>query len=330
MGAATGRELKVAVVGATGAVGSQIVELINARRLPFAEVGLFASVHGAAQSVEALGAERPVAELQDPAEISRYDIAFLAVAPSWAADIIRARPGPVLIDLSAGTRARSSVVPFIAPGFTPPARIAELARHNGALAIAHPAAHVLASVVNAADAKARTVCATLMVGASRAGRQNVVEVAREAAALLSGAHSLEEGETQRAFNAYRAESATELADALAAQTQALIGSAQRLLIEVVNVAVLHGSAMTVLIPDVADTQNLAADLRAAPGLVVLEGGQENPSVVDAIGQEAVLVVVTLQPAGAAVWCAFDATRLAALDAVWAAEKLAGAADPGAA
>ena len=34
MAAVTGRELRIAVVGATGAVGEQIVELIDARALP--------------------------------------------------------------------------------------------------------------------------------------------------------------------------------------------------------------------------------------------------------------------------------------------------------
>ena len=50
MAAASGRELKVAVVGATGAVGEQIVELIDARALPCAEVALFATERGATET----------------------------------------------------------------------------------------------------------------------------------------------------------------------------------------------------------------------------------------------------------------------------------------
>ena len=105
MAAAPGRELKIAVVGATGAVGEQIVELIDARALPCAELALFATERGATQTVEALGEALIVAEFHDPAELSRFDVAFLAVAPSWAADIVRARPGPLLVDLSAALRA---------------------------------------------------------------------------------------------------------------------------------------------------------------------------------------------------------------------------------
>jgi aspartate-semialdehyde dehydrogenase len=330
MAAAPGRELKIAVVGATGAVGEQIVELIDARALPCAELALFASERGATQTVEALGEAMIVAEFHEPADLSRFDLAFLAVAPSWAADIVRYHPGPLLVDLSAALRAPSDVpsMPFVAPGFTPPERIAELAASGKVIAIPHPAAHALATIISAAGTQSGVVCATVMLGASSAGRDSVEEVVREARELLSGTHSLEEGETQRAFNAYPADPASGLAAVLSAQTAALLGAAPRLLIEVVHIAVLHGCAMTVLIPDPADPANLAARLRAAPGLLLVAGEEGSAGVIDTVGHEAILVMLGAQPAGASVWCAFDNARLAALDAVWVAEKYAAAATPG--
>jgi aspartate-semialdehyde dehydrogenase len=325
MAAAAGRELKVAVVGATGAVGEQIVELIDARALPCAELALFATERGATQTLEALGQTLPVAEFHEPGELSRFDIAFLAVAPSWAADIVRARPGPLLVDLSA-VRAPSDVpaIPYVAPGFTPPERIAEFAARDKVIAIPHPAAHALATIISAAGAQSAVVCATVMLGASSAGRHNVEEAVRESRELLSGTHSLEEGETQRAFNAYPADPADGLTATLAAQTAALLGTASRLVIEVLHIPVLHGTAMTVLIPDPTDPASLAARLRAAPGLLLVEGEESSAGVIDAVGQEAILVMLSAQPAGAAIWCAFDSARLAALDAVWVAEKFTGA------
>ena len=333
MAAAAGRELRVAVVGATGAVGEQIVELIDARALPCAELALFATERGATQTIEALGQALPVAEFHEPGELSRFDIAYLAVAPSWAADIVRARPGPLLVDLSAAVRAPSEVpvIPYVAPGFTPPERIAEFAERSKVIAIVHPAAHALATIINAAGAQSAVVCATVMLGASSAGRHNVEEAVRESRDLLSGAHSLEEGETQRAFNAYPADPEGGLAATLVAQTAALLGTATRLVIEVIHIPVLHGTAMTVLIPDPTDPASLAARLRAAPGLLLVEGEEGSAGVIDAVGQEAILVVLSQQPAGAAVWCAFDSARLAALDAVWVAEKFTAAVTaPGAA
>lgn len=330
MTAAASRELKIAVVGATGAVGSQIVELIGARAVPCAELKLFATELGASQTVEALDREYQVIELREPAELATFDIAFLAVPPSVAADIIRDRPGPALVDLSAAVRGPSTVVPLIAPGFTAPERVAGFAARGKTVAIAHPAAHVLATVIAAAGAKDSVVCATLLLGASSEGRRNVEEVAREAGALLGGAHSLEEGETQRAFNAMPADFPDDLPATIIGQVGVLAGDAPRLMVETVNISVLHGSAMTVLIPGTSASPDLAARLRPAPGLLLVEGEDEGASVIDAIGEEAVLIRVRAQSAGAAVWCAFDNVRLAALDAVWVAEKLAGAEPPGAA
>ncbi|HZO81319.1 MAG TPA: hypothetical protein VFB33_06450 [Candidatus Binataceae bacterium] len=330
MAAAHRREVKIAVVGATGAVGTQIVELLDARAVPCAELALYATARGAAQTLEAYGSEQRVAELDEPAALAHFDIAFLAVPPSVAADIIRARPGPALVDLSAATRAPSAAIPLVAPGFEAPESIAQIAARGRTVAIAHPAAHVLATIIGAAGAQNRTVCATVMLGASAEGRQSVEEVAREAGALLSGAHSLEEGEPQRAFNASPGDPAGELAAALSAQAAALVHAAPRLLVETVTIAVLHGSAMTVLISDPPAPAELPARLRAAPGILMMESEEAKASVIDAIGQEAVLVRLSVHGAGAAIWCAFDSARLAALDAVWIAEKLAAAEAPGAA
>ena len=331
MAAAPGREVRIAVVGATGAVGEQIVELIDARALPCSELALFASERGAAQTVEALGEALSVAEFHEPAELSRFDIAFLAVAPSRAAELVRAHPGPLLVDLSAARRAPDEIpsIPLIAPSFTPPERVAALTARGKTVGIPHPAAHALAMIVSAAGAQTPVVCATVMLGASDAGRESVGEVAREARELLSGTHNLEEGEVQRAFNAYPAEPG--FAAALCAQTAALLGGGgPRLVVEAVHVGVLHGSAMTVLIPDLANPEKLAERLRAAPGLLLVEGKEGGTGIVDAIGQEAILVTPDLERTGVSVWSAFDSARLAALDAVWISEKFSAVAAPGAA
>ena len=52
MGVATGHQRRVAVVGATGAVGSQLVELLRERGFPFSELRLFASPESAEQPLE--------------------------------------------------------------------------------------------------------------------------------------------------------------------------------------------------------------------------------------------------------------------------------------
>ncbi len=99
------RGSRVAVVGATGTVGSQIVELIGAREFPYAELKLFATGAGIDRRGRIRRAERcRWRDSKSPGELAAFDIAFLAIPESKARKIIEARPGPVLIDLSAATR----------------------------------------------------------------------------------------------------------------------------------------------------------------------------------------------------------------------------------
>lgn len=322
MGAAPGRELKIALVGATGTVGGQIVELIDARGFAGAQFKLFAAAHGAAQNLELAGRRHPVAEFGGPADLADFAIALIAAPPSVAADIVRARPGPILIDLSASRRAPVAEVPLVAPGITPRAAIPELASAHRVFAIPHPAAQVIALLIRAIEVPANRVGATLMESVSASGRGAVEEVAKETVDLLTGAHSLEEDETQRAFNAFPSEQDAALDSVIAAQTAALVGESAGPLLQSVNIPVLHGSALSLAIPGISDVAAISARMRSAPGILLL--GDDAPAgVIDAIGQEAAIVRVAARPGGVVVWCVFDAARLAALSAVWVAESLMG-------
>ena len=79
------REPRVAVVGATGAVGNQLIELIAARGFQLSELKLFATEAGAMQTVDAAGEERLVDALASPADLRDFNIAFLACPAPRAA-----------------------------------------------------------------------------------------------------------------------------------------------------------------------------------------------------------------------------------------------------
>ncbi|HKF30146.1 MAG TPA: hypothetical protein VKB29_12965, partial [Candidatus Binataceae bacterium] len=83
----TTSEPSVAVVGATGAVGNEIVELIAARGFPHSRLTLFASQSGAAGTLETAEDEYLVEALRDAEDLAAFDVAFLAVPESVAADI---------------------------------------------------------------------------------------------------------------------------------------------------------------------------------------------------------------------------------------------------
>jgi len=89
-------EPRVAVVGATGVVGNQIVDLIGARGFQLGELKLFATEAGSAQTLDAGGKEQLVEPLATPDALRNFDLAFLAIPGPAASEIITAAPGPIL------------------------------------------------------------------------------------------------------------------------------------------------------------------------------------------------------------------------------------------
>jgi len=317
------REPRVAVVGATGAVGNQLIELIAARGFQLSELKLFASEAGATQTVDAAGEERLVDALESPADLRDFDIAFLAIPAARAGEIIAARPGPILIDLSAANRPPSDV-PMVAPGLTAREAIAKL-RKAMVFATPHPVAHVLATCLKALGAHGGFAAATAMLGASAGGSDVLTATVDQTTDLLSARLELDDDEVQRGFNAFVREHERSVATAIAAQVAALLAAPPVLSVQVAAIPVLHGSALTVDIPRPRDSRGNGEDaielLRAAPGILIAEEG-EPLGVIDAVGQEAIVVSVEARPDSLSLWCVFDNTRLAALGALWIAETLA--------
>ncbi|MGH7933509.1 MAG: hypothetical protein ACREQN_10115 [Candidatus Binataceae bacterium] len=316
---AASREAKVAVVGATGAVGVQIADLIAARALPVSELKLFASSEGdSSREVEAGDQTVEIECLESPARLSGFDLALLAVPENVADEIVAARPGPILIDLSAANRAPSNI-PLAAPGLTPRDRVNQL-KVGGLFATPHPGAHVIATVLNALEVRAGFAAATIIVGAGASGRVRISELFNQSVELLNARLDLEDGHTQLAFNLFADPPGPDHAGVIAAQVSALMGVAPQLSLSVVQAPVYHGGAIALHVPAAADATEWATRLRAAPGVLLLEGG-EPTGIVDAIGQEAILVRLDASAAGAALWCVYDSARLAALNALWIAENL---------
>jgi aspartate-semialdehyde dehydrogenase len=319
----TTREPRVAVVGATGAVGNQLIELIAARGFQLSELKLFATEAGAMQTVDAAGEERLVDALESPADLRDFDIAFLAVPASRAAEIVAAQPGPILIDLSAANRPPADV-PMVAPGLTSREALGQM-RNAKLFAVPHPAAHVLATCLKALGIHTGFVVSTAMLGASAGGRDVLTAAVDQTTDLLSARLELDDDDTQRGFNAFMREHERSLATAITAQIATLLDKAPPLSIQVVAIPVLHGSALTVDIQRPRAIKGNGDDpvelLRVAPGILIAEEG-EPLGVIDAVGQEAIVVSVETRADSLSLWCVFDNTRLTALGALWIAETLA--------
>ncbi|HVA78501.1 MAG TPA: hypothetical protein VNF27_11425 [Candidatus Binataceae bacterium] len=309
-------EPKVAVVGATGAVGNQIVELIAARAFPHSDLKLFAASAGSSGTLEAGDDEYLIEQFEEPGDLAHYDVAFLAVPEDPALEIINARPGPLLIDLSSCSRAPTDAI--VSPGVTSRARVAAL-RGRKLYATPNPVAHALALCLGAIGPVA-SAAATAMQGASARGRQMIARTVDQTTDLLAARLALEEDDTQRAFNAFARETERAIAGRIAEQTRAMLSwPAASLSVQLAAIPLLHGTMLAVNVREPA--QGWIDALRTAPGILMVEES-EPLSVIDAIGQEAIIVRAEHHASGAEIMCAFDNARIAALGALWIAETFA--------
>jgi aspartate-semialdehyde dehydrogenase len=309
----------VAVVGATGVVGNQIVDLIIARGFEFGELKLFATEAGSAQTLDAGGEEQLVEPLATPEALRDFDLAFLAIPGPPASEIISAAPGPILIDLSSANRAPSDL-PLLAPGLTPRTRFDQLLEAR-LFTIPHPAAHVLATCLHALGIHTGFVAATAMLGASAGGRDMLATTVDQTTDLLSARLALDDDVVQRGFNVFMREHERSIATVIGAQVISILDRSPVLALQVAAMPILHGSALAINLPALIEGGDARELLRIAPGVLMAEEG-EPLGVIDAVGQEAIVVSVDDGPGTLGLWCVFDNTRLAALGALWIAETLA--------
>jgi aspartate-semialdehyde dehydrogenase len=107
--------MRVGVVGATGAVGRELVEVLGKRRFPVTELRLFASARSAGARLPTPWGETAV-EAFDPYEAGGLDLALLAVSGDFARAHARALAarGVAVVDNSSALRLEPDV-PLVVP-----------------------------------------------------------------------------------------------------------------------------------------------------------------------------------------------------------------------
>ena len=119
----------VAVVGATGLVGSEILNLLDERQFPLGNLWLYASERTAGGTVT-VGGREVLVDLLDRADFGGVDIAFFAATETVSAEwVVRATAGrAVVIDLSQ-LYAADPDVPLIVPELNA-AAVADYVQHR--------------------------------------------------------------------------------------------------------------------------------------------------------------------------------------------------------
>ena len=163
---------KVGILGATGAVGREMMKILAERQFPISELRLFASSRSAGKVVEWNG--RPVM-IQEPSEenFRGLDIVLGAaesdIARLYAPEVVRA--GAVFVDNSSAYRMDDDVK-----------------LHHGIIASANCSTIITVTAVNALNAISpiRSMVASTYQAVSGAGAGGPVELAEEVEALRTG------------------------------------------------------------------------------------------------------------------------------------------------
>jgi aspartate-semialdehyde dehydrogenase len=174
---------RVAVVGATGVVGTTMLSLLRERRFPASEIVPFATERSAGRELEG---GLTVRALNDEADLRGFDLALFSAgggtSREWAPQFVKA--GATVIDNSSAWR-RDPEVPLVVSEVNPHA----LERHRGL--IANPNCSTMQLVVALAPIQRRAGIERLVVSTyqsvSGTGKKAVDELDAQARADLKGA-----------------------------------------------------------------------------------------------------------------------------------------------
>lgn len=327
---------RVAILGATGAVGTELLELLENRQFPVADLKLLASPRSAGSKIRFRGEDLPV-EAVNEKSFDNIDIVLASAGAStskaWATAIVEA--GAVMIDNSSAFRLDPQV-PLVVPEVNPDAA----ATHRGIIANPNCTTILMAVAVwplHQVQPIQRIVAATYQ-SASGAGARAMEEVKLQAQAILHGTEpKAEVFPYPLAFNLFPHNS--KLTDQgyceeelkMVNETRKIFGTQDlRITATCVRVPVLraHSEALNLEFAAPFDPDKAREILSQAPGVKLVEDWQANyfPMPMEASGCDEVFVGRIRQdishPCGLELWLSGDQIRKgAALNAVQIAELL---------
>ncbi len=330
------KEVRVAILGATGAVGTELLELLQNRNFPIADLKLLASPRSAGRTVSFQGEELPVEAVSEKS-FDNVDLVLASAgggtSKAWAPKAVE--KGAVVIDNSSAFRMNPDV-PLVVPEVNPDAA----ANHQGIIANPNCTTILMAVAVwplHQVQPVQRIVAATYQ-SASGAGMRAMEEVKAQAQAILNGqTPQTESFPYPLAFNLFphntpmNEQGYCEEEMKMLNETRKIFNAPQlRISATCVRVPVLraHSEAINLEFAEPMPVSKAQAVLAKAPGVRVVEDWQANyfPMPIDATGRDEVLVGRIRQdlshPCGLELWLCGDQIRKgAALNAVQIAELL---------
>lgn len=330
------RPLRVAVLGASGAVGQELLQLLEQRRFPVAKLLPLASPRSAGQS---LGWQGRALTIQ-PVEASAFEGVDLVLASAggsvsrqWAP--LAAAAGALVIDNSSAFR-MDPAVPLVVPEVNPEAAFS----HRGIIANPNCTTILLSLALAPLHARRpiRRVVVSTYQSASGAGALAMEELRSLSRTVLDGGEPVSEVLPHSlAFNLFLHNSPLqpngycEEELKMLHETRKIMGTPElRLSATCVRVPVLraHSEAVNIEFHEPFPVEEARALLAAAPGVELLDDFDANrfPMPTDVTGRDPVAVGRIRQdlsePNALELWLCGDQIRKgAALNAIQIAELL---------
>lgn len=330
------KNVNVAILGATGAVGKELLALLASRNFPLKSLKLLASPRSAGSKISYQGKEIVVEAVSDDS-FQDVDIVLASAGGStskaWAKKAVAA--GAVVIDNSSAFRLDDNV-PLVVPEINPEAA----AQHQGIIANPNCTTILMGVAIyplHQVQPIKRVVVATYQ-SASGAGARAMAEAKTQAKDILEGKEPQAEVLPYPiAFNLFPHNSPLN-EQGYCEEEMKMVNETRKIF----NAPEIKVSATCVRVPILrahSETVNLEFEqpfpveqarelIAAAPGVKLVEDWQSNyfPMPIDATGQDAVLVGRIRQDishsCGLELWLCGDQIRKgAALNAIQIAELL---------
>ncbi|GBF81030.1 aspartate-semialdehyde dehydrogenase [Aphanothece sacrum] len=328
--------INVAILGATGAVGTELLELLDSRNFPLAGLKLLASPRSAG-SILTFKGEKLKVETVEASSFKGVDLVLASAGGStskaWANTITQA--GAVMIDNSSAFRMNPDV-PLVVPEINPEAT----AHHRGIIANPNCTTILMGLAIyplHQVQSIKRVVVATYQ-SASGAGARAMEEVKIQSQAILKGENPQAEvlpyplafnlfphnsPLTDRGYCEEEMKMVNETRKIFNAPTLGITATCVR-----VPVLRAHSEAVNLEFDAPFPVEKARAILAQAPGIKLVEDWQKNyfPMPIDASGKDEVLVGRIRQDishhCGLELWLCGDQIRKgAALNAIQIAELL---------
>ncbi|BBH40885.1 MAG: aspartate-semialdehyde dehydrogenase [Microcystis flos-aquae DF17] len=330
------QKVRVAILGATGAVGTELLELLASRQFPLASLKLLASERSAGKTLDFRG-ESLLIEAVNDLSFQDVDIVLASAGGStskaWAKTIVES--GATMIDNSSAFRMNPEV-PLVVPEINPDS----VDNHRGIIANPNCTTILLGVAIwplHQVQAIERVVVSTYQ-SASGAGARAMEEVKEQAQAILDNRQPPTNSfPYPLAFNLFphntpiNGQGYCEEEMKMVNETRKIFACPElRVSATCVRVPVLraHSESVNLEFSQPFSVVKAREILQSAPGVKLVEDWDANyfPMPIDATGRDEVLVGRIRQdishPNGLELWLCGDQIRKgAALNAVQIAELL---------